>query len=67
MEYATISKFCDAFGVSRTTLHRLTTAGTVRTIRVGGRVLVDVNTARALFASQAAIPVPADPQRKAAA
>lgn len=66
MEYATISKFCDAFGVSRTTLYRLTAAGTVRTIHVGGRVLVDVAAARSLFASQAKIPVSAVPQRKAA-
>lgn len=51
MEYASIEDFSRSFGFGRTTVYHLISTGTLRAIKVGGRVLVDCNAARAWLES----------------
>jgi len=44
----TIKRAGELLGVSRQTIHRAITAGNLRTIRLGGRVLVDYGSLEAI-------------------
>ena len=45
-----IKDFCAAYGLSRTTVYKLIAAGTLKTVRIGGRRLVPADAAEQLLA-----------------
>lgn len=47
----TVSEFCEAARIGRTTLYELIKRGEIRTVRVGGRRMIPADAARALFAA----------------
>jgi excisionase family DNA binding protein len=50
----TVTEFCQAARISRSTVYALMSSGKLRTVRVGGRRMVPVESARALFQGEAA-------------
>jgi len=44
-----VQEFCKIYGLSRTTVYKMMAAGTLRTVRVGGRRLIPTDAAEALL------------------
>ena len=44
-----VQDFCKIYGLSRSTVYKMMTAGTLRTVRVGGRRLIPTDAAEALL------------------
>jgi excisionase family DNA binding protein len=45
----TLFDFCDAYSIGRSTAYTMIKAGTLRSIRVGGRRLIPIESAEALL------------------
>ncbi len=48
-----VQEFCDAYRLSRSTTYKLMKAGKLKTVLVGGRRLIPVEAAEALFGEAA--------------
>ncbi len=47
-----VRQFCDAFGLSRSTVYNLMSSGRLRSVRIGGRRLIPADAAEALLTDQ---------------
>ena len=65
--YATLPQFCERYGAGRSTAYRLIGQQKIRAIKLGRRVLIEIASADAYFASLPAAPIQMDARDRRAA